>query len=239
MRISFFASLLLLGALVGCARSPLTPTPQTPVTRIKVIPVAPIAKMYTENKSVPLGVLWQSLADRIKSSDFDKRMETARKDMGPKLTAALVRELTAQGYNAQALDGVVRPADLPDSIDYSLLPTSDPVLHIYLNEVGMYSARFSMDYIPRVNLSAFLLHPSSGDEIYGEDIRYGADADGNTSGSIPADPRHHWSSFNELYDQPQQVAQSYDSAVDALAARIAANIRARTGSAPGAAVTVH
>ena len=239
MRISFFASLLAFGMLVGCARSPFTPVQQTPVTRIKVIPVAPIARMYTENKSIPLGILWQSLADRFKSSDFDKRMETTRKDMGPKLTAALVRELRAQGYDAQALDGVVRPADSPDSIDYSLLPTSDPVLHIYLNEVGMYSARFSMDYIPRVNLSAFLLQPSTGDEIYGEDVRYGADADGNASGSIPADPRHHWSSFNELYDQPQQVAQSYDSAVDALAAKIAANIRARTGSASRAAVTVH
>jgi hypothetical protein len=238
MRISFFASLLAFSALVGCARSPVAPAQPEPVTRIMVIPVAPIAKMYTENKSIPLGVLWQSLADRIKSSDFDKRMEAVRKDMGHKLTAALVRELTAQGYDVQALEGVVRPADSPDSIDYSRLPTNDPVLHIYLNEVGMYSARFSLDYVPRVNLSAFLLHPSSGDEIYGEDIRYGADADGSTSGSIPADPRHHWSSFNELYDRPQQVAQSYDVAVDALAAKIAANIREKTTPVPKAAVTV-
>jgi hypothetical protein len=111
MRISFFASLLAFSALVGCARSPVAPAQPEPVTRIMVIPVAPIAKMYTENKSIPLGVLWQSLADRIKSSDFDKRMEAVRKDMGPKLTAALVRELTAQGYDVQALEGVVRPAE--------------------------------------------------------------------------------------------------------------------------------
>lgn len=224
-----FAFLLAFGLLVGCARSPVTPVQQAPVTRIKVIPVAPIAKMHTENKGIPLGVLWQSLADRIKSSDFDKRMEATRKDMGPKLTAALVRELNAQGYDAQALEGVVRPADSPDRIDYSRLPTTDPVLHIYLNEVGMYSARFSMDYVPRVNLSAYLLRPSNEDEIYNETIYYGADASGNTSSSIPADARHHWSSFNELYDRPQEVVQSYDAAIDALATKIAANIRARTG----------
>ncbi|RTQ31926.1 hypothetical protein EJP69_24935 [Variovorax gossypii] len=204
-----------------------------------VIPVTPITKMHTENKGIPLGILWQSLADRIKSSDFDKLMETARRDMGPKLTVALVRELIAQGYDAQVLEGVVRPANSPDRIDYSRLPTTDPVLHIYLNEVGMYSARFSMDYVPRVNLSAYLLRPSNEDEIYSETIYYGADSNGNTSSSIPADARHHWSSFNEMYEHPEQVSQSYDVAIDALAAKIAANIRAQTAPPPRAAVTVH
>jgi len=96
----------------------------------------------------------------------------------------------------------------------------------------MYSARFSLDYMPRVNLTAYLAYPASGDEVYSEDIRYGADADGDTPNDIPADPRHRWTSFNEMYAQPQQVAYSYDTAVEALAARIARNIRA---TAPPAA----
>ena len=48
-----------------------------------------------------------------------------------------------------------------------------------------------------------------------------------------------WASFDELVGKPQEVAKSYEDAVDALAARIAKNIReqfepatARVSSAP-------
>lgn len=75
MRIKLLAPLLAFGLLVGCARSPVTPVQQAPVARFMVVPVAPIDKMHTENKGIPLGVLWQSLADRIKSTDFNERME--------------------------------------------------------------------------------------------------------------------------------------------------------------------
>jgi hypothetical protein len=101
----FFATSLVVVALLGCARSPVVAVQQEPVVRVLVVPVASIDKMHTENKGMPLGVLWQSIADRIKSSDFNERMETARKDMGPKLTTALIRQLTAQGYEAQTADG--------------------------------------------------------------------------------------------------------------------------------------
>lgn len=190
-----------------------------------VLPVMPIAKLHTDNKGIPIGVLWQSIADRIKSSDFNERMEAVRKDMGPKMTAALVRQLSAQGYDAQVLEGVPRPASSPESIDYSKLPATDHVLHMYFNEVGMHSARFSMDYVPRVNLSAYLIGPEEQGTIYDETIYYGADSSGNASWSVPANPTHHWSSFGELVAKPQEVARSYDEAIEALAAKIAQNIR--------------
>jgi len=215
-------------ALVACGSSPKAPPPLPVITRIMVIPVAPIAKLHTENKGIPLGVLWQSIADRVKGSEFNERMESARKDMGPKLTAALVRQLNAEGYQAQALEGVVRPAASPDNLDYGKLPTSEPVLHVYFNEVGMYSARFSTDYVPRVNLSAYLMDSKDGDTVYSETIYYGADASGDTSGSVPANARDRWASFGELVAHPQDVARSYDDAVTALATRIARNIRANT-----------
>ncbi|BEP53038.1 hypothetical protein GmRootV118_02820 [Variovorax sp. V118] len=218
--------------LSGCARSPVSLVPQPPLARVVVVPVAPIDKLHTENKGIPLGVLWQSIADRIKSSDFNARMETTRKDMGPRLTAALVRQLAAQGYEARALEGAAGRSGLPD-IDESQLPESDAVLRISLNEVGMYSARFSKDYVPRVNLSAYLVRGKTEDSLYSETLYYGADASGDASWSVPANPDHHWSSFNELFDHPQEVAQSYDYAVDALAAKIVQNIRAQ---APPAAV---
>lgn len=227
MRIDFLASLLAFGLLVGCAQSPVAPVQRAPVARVMVVPVGPIDKMHTENKGIPLGVLWQSVADRIKSSDFNERMEATRKDMGPKLTAALVRQLVAQGYEAQVVEGVSgRSAE--SAIDESKLPPTDAVLRVYFNEVGMFSARFSRDYVPRVNLSAYLVRGETEDSLYSETLYYGADATNEkASWSVPANPDHHWSSFNELVEHPQEVAQSYDHAVNALATRVAQNIRAQ------------
>jgi len=215
-------------ALAACGSGPGTPPPLPVIARIMVIPVAPINKLHTENKGIPLGVLWQSIADRVKGSEFNERMESVRKDMGPKMTAALVKQLNAQGYRAEALEGVIRPAASPDNLDYGKLPTPEPVLHVYFNEVGMYSARFSTDYVPRVNLSAYLMDSKDGDTVYSETIYYGADASGDTSGSVPADARDRWPNFGELVAHPQDVARSYDDAVTALATRIARNIRANT-----------
>jgi hypothetical protein len=219
------ASTVLLSA---CGSRPTVPAPLPVIQRVMVIPVAPIDKLHTENKGIPLGVLWQSLADRIKGADFNERMEAVRKGMGPKLTAALVQQLNAQGYQAQALEGVVRPAASPDNIDYSKLPTTEPVLHVYFNEIGMYSARFSTDYVPRVNVSAYLMDSKDGDSVYSETLYYGADASGDTSVNVPANPGHRWGSFGELVAQPLAAAASYDDAVTGLATRIAKNIRALT-----------
>jgi len=227
MRIYFLTALVAFGLLSGCARSPVVPQQQAPVKRVMVVPVTPIDKLHTENKGIPLGVLWQSVADRIKSSDFNDRMEATRKDMGPKLTAALVRQLAAQGFEAKVVEGASsRSAE--SAIDESKLPPTDAVLRIYLNEVGMFSARFSKDYVPRVNLSAYLVRGETEDSLYSETLYYGADATSEkASWSVPANPEHRWSSFSELVERPQEVVQSYDHAVDALATRIAQNIRAQ------------
>jgi hypothetical protein len=167
------------------------------VARVLVVPVAAIDKMHAENKGIPLGVLWQSIADRIKSSDFNERMETARKEMKPKLTAALARQLIAQGYEAQAADGTAgRVAGI--NVDESKMAPTDAVLRISFNEVGMYSARFSKDYVPRVNLSAYLVRGQTEDSLYNETLYYGADSSGEASWSLPANPDPH---VNNRYDQ--------------------------------------
>jgi hypothetical protein len=105
------------------------------------------------------------------------------------------------------------------------------VLHVFFYDVGMYSARFSRDYVPRVNVGAYLVRPRSEAELYDATIYYGADSSGNSSTSVPADARYHWSSFDEIVGNPQEVAGSYDDAVNALAVKIAQNIRAQVGPA--------
>ncbi|MBB3180453.1 hypothetical protein FHW64_004887 [Variovorax sp. Sphag1AA] len=224
-----FITLALFVSIAGCARMPAAPEPPPPpVTQIRVIPVLPIDRLRTENKGIPVGVLWQSLADRIKSNIFNEQMESTRLSLGPAFTRALVEALEAQGFQASVLEGVERPPASPDDIDYARIPGADPVLHVYIFELGMHSARFSLDYVPRVNLSASLLWPKSGDLIYGDSIYYGADAKGNSPTSVPGDPRFKWSSFGALTDDPKAVAQSYEVAVDVLAKHIAAQIHEAT-----------
>ncbi len=219
------------GLLAACAsRPPPPPAPLPVVHRINVLPVRPIERLYTENKGIPVGVLWQALADRIKSNSFTELMDETRKNMGPRMTAALVRRLKEQGFEARVLDGVDRPAKSPEDIDYARIPGDDPVLHVHFYDVGMYSSRFSLAYKPRVNVGVAFLRPRDEEYLYSESIYYGADADAGppTSGSVPADERHVWTSFDEMVRKSDDVARSYEDAVDTLAARIATNIRART-----------
>lgn len=221
---------LLLSALVvigGCSHAPVAP-PKVVGNRIQVIPVMPIDRLYTENKGIPVGILWQSIADRIKSNNFTDHMEDMRKAMGPKMTTALVKALSARGYEARVMEGIERPAESPDNIEYERLPGTEPVLHVYFSEVGMLSSRFSVDYVPRVNVGANLIRPKDDDYLYSETIYYGADARGDATWSVPAPSQHKWPSFDALVTQSKEVSDSYDSAMNALAEKIAANIRTQT-----------
>ena len=210
--------------LSGCA-SRAKPVDAPPITQVMVLPVAPVKKLYTENKGIPVGVLWQGLADRIKSNAFTESMEVTRNAMALALTTALLKELNGSGFDAQLLKGVARPASSPDDIDYPKLPTVLSVLHVYFDEVGMYSSRFSLDYIPRVNVTAHLVRPQDEDSIYSETVYYGADAGSKASRSIPSDPQYKWPSFDALIQQPREVSDAYGAAVAAIASKIAVNLR--------------
>lgn len=218
--------------LTACASRSTEPAPLPVVHRIGVIPVAPVDRLYTENKGIPLGVVWQAIADRVKSNNFTDLMDATRKDMATRMTAALVRRLKEQGYDARVLEGVERPAGSPDDVDYARIPGTDPVLHVYFSTVGMYSSRFSLDYVPRVNVGVEFLRPKDETSIYSESIYYGADADASkvASWNVPAHGGRTWTCFDEMVQKSGEVTQSYEVAVDALAAKIAANVRAHTAA---------
>lgn len=226
------AVILATSLLTACASRNTPPAPLPVVQRIRVLPVMPIDRLYTENKGIPIGVLWQAISDRVKSNNFTDLMDATRKNMATRMTAALLLRLKEQGYDAQVLEGVERPAASPDNVDYTRIPGTDPVLHVYFSTVGMYSSRFSRDYVPRVNVGAELLRPRDEESIYSESIYYGADADASkvTSWSVPAQGGRTWTSFDEMVQKSAEVTQSYEEAVEALAAKIASNIRARTAA---------
>ena len=88
---------LAVAALTGCASKPAPPRP--PLTRIMVLPVAPPDRFWAYNNMVG-GVIATSIANRVKSNLFSEKMEGERKLMGRKLTAALIEQLRAEGYDA-------------------------------------------------------------------------------------------------------------------------------------------
>jgi hypothetical protein len=163
--------------------------------------------------------LWQSIADRIKSSDFNERMETARKDMGPKLTTALIRQLTRTRLSKRrrrTVTAVAAEGDHPTIDDQQAAPNRCGAATSTLDEVGMYSARFSKDYVPRVNREGLPGARADEDELYSETHLLRRRCERRIRrGACPQILDHHWSSFDELIDSPQEVAQSYDYAVDA------------------------
>lgn len=224
------AIIFLAFSLAACAsRAPEKPLA---VSRVWVLPVAPIPHMYTENKGIPLGIIWQSIADTMKSNEFTQRLDQARLASATRMTGAVVDALNSQGFQAQVLEGVKRLPDAPNNIDASKLPTKDPVLLVYFNEVGMYSSRFSMDYLPKMNVYAQLMDSGKDDMGYFDYVYYGADARGAESWSVPADPKFKWASFNDMVSQPQKVAEAYDAGVDSIATRLAVNLRARAQVRP-------
>lgn len=218
--------------LEGCAGSgPQQPRPE--VHRVAVIPVVSPANLYTENKTLALPLLpaliVQSIDNGRKSEAFDRRMTATREAMGAKLTAALLEELKNQGFEPFLLENVKRAAKNPADVDYTSLDTKDPVVYAEFSGVGMYSSRTSNDYEPQVNVWAFLkARPDASDWLAEGSVHYGADSGGKTDDwHLPADTKYRYRSFDELIARADEVSDSYDVAIRAIAQRIAKQLRAQ------------
>lgn len=217
-------------SLAACASGPEQPKPE--IRRFTLIPVASPLYVSTANKTLALplvpALIVSAIDNRRKSALFDEKLASARIAMGEKMTAALMRELAAQGFEVSLLQNVERPADDPDDIDYQRLPTREPILHVAFTEVGMYSGRLSIDYQPKVNVSASLwARPGDKEWIVSEQFFFGADSSGDNDWSAPADPRYRYADFDTLMSRTDEVAESYEVAIQALAKRVASQLRAQ------------
>lgn len=219
------AAALLIG---GCGSAP--PRPPIPFKAIALVPVLSPAKLYTDNRMVPLPVLpvliASSIANRAKSAEFSRQMEKSRSEMGPQFTRMLLEELQARGFAVHVLEGIARPPTDPEGIDYATLPTQDAVLHVYFNDVSMESSRLSSSYLPRVNVDVVFLprgdRPDDGTSL---SYRYGADAsDDGKSWSIPSDPKYRFPDFGALVSRAADVSESWQKAMRETARRIARDL---------------
>lgn len=209
---------------------------KTEIKKITVLPVENPTYFYTSNRNIladSLGGFGIQIAlNRGKSEEFTNLMNSTRLTLGKKMTDALVEELTNAGYEISVFAGEKGPKEDPDFIEYEKMPVEDHVLHIFFDNVGMHSRRMSIYYLPLINLTARLVNPrtynpETEEYVYVESLYYGAEADGEQYWSIPSDPKYKYDSFEALTANPNEVAESFDLGVKAIAKHIGKEFKKR------------
>lgn len=205
------------------------------IRKIAVIPSAPPAELSIEDRTLaepfmtPLSYL--SIDDRRRRSMFDREVSVVRESMVAKLSKALHTELREVGFETSSTQRVMGFPDGQEALGCSPLPTREAVLHVEFTDVGMISPLWSSGYEPRLNARACLLaQPDSSEWLTSDHFYYGADSCGDTACSIPTDPNHHYPDLDALIDRAEELAEVYEVAIRAIAARISRRLSAQHGA---------
>ncbi|HEX3835648.1 MAG TPA: hypothetical protein VHW25_01685 [Steroidobacteraceae bacterium] len=113
---------------------------------------------------------------------------------------------------------------LGDVIHLAATADGDAVAHVWIDEIGMYSGKFSTQYIPRVNIRGKLWTKWSEDSLYSEEVNYGVDARKGKAWAIEPDDRYRWGSFDELMAGIEDVRAAYTMGARLAAMRLADQI---------------
>jgi hypothetical protein len=199
------------------------------VKKIAVLSVNSPEKLYTENKNLLTGIVYPGWIESVNNwqntKDFNAKMDKTRLEMGGKMTASLAEALSKEGFQVEVIAGPKGPPDDPENVDYKKLATDGVILHLWFDTVGMYAGRTSSDYIPRVNVRAYLLHANDEEYLYNESLYYGADARGEDYWSIPANPDYKFPNFPAMVEKASEVAEGYDVAMREIAKHVGKEFR--------------
>jgi hypothetical protein len=223
---------------VGCAsHSPTTTAPITAIHRIAFVPPTELHWVTFENAAPPLGYPFQFWVNKIdshsKSFRFNQVVEPGKLALAASITEAVTQQLRERGFEVEVLQDVKRPADNPDNIDDDYVAShvdADAVLHIWIDEVGMYSGQLSDKYVPRINIRGKLWTKSREDSLYSDEVDYGVDARKGKSWAIFADERYRWSSFDELMSNMEDVRAAYKTGTRLAAIKMADQVAASAAS---------
>lgn len=229
-KIALFSFLILLGEAIPAEN--LAAQPIRSVKTIAVIPVSDPTWFSLKNRSAlefiitPLIGVGTAIDSRHKAGEFTTRLKAEMYPFGNELTKALVEDLNQKGFQASVLEGLNRPADDPDGIDYSEVKAdADAVLHVYFTDIGVDSGYATVHYLPRVNIYGYLFNPRDGEYIHEDSIYYGVDSREGGTWSVRSDPRFAYASFDELMEKIPEVAVGFSIGAKAAARRLAENIR--------------
>lgn len=238
-RMRFFWLTLALAILAtGCARHRAEPVAEEPAPlpvlgTITLVPVEPPANLFTNNRSAPvIGWLWVGLAnsvlDKSKSADFDALHADYRRQLGEKLTQTVRRELETRGFPVRLAmrEEVKRNKD--NMVKFRKFVGHEVVLDIQYDEVGMYSSRLDVNYLPLMSTSVFMARPDEGGELlFDYSYVYGAYATKTQDGYIVSDQRFAFDSFESLMNKPELVRNSLDEGIEKIARNLGDDIAAQ------------
>ena len=223
-------TVVFLASLAACASKPAS-TEKPVVRKIALIPATEPLQLTLENQNAvvflsPITSLGFQYDSKVKAKLFNEKMATQNLSLAPKLTTTVVDSLRSAGYQVEVLEGLARSADDPDDIDYEKIKTdAEVIVQLRVKEVGMFSSRFSNDYLPRVNVDGKLYIRSLDDSIYDETLYYGADAKEGKASAIIADRKFAYPTFEVLMSKPEEVRDVFENATLALARLLAKQLR--------------
>jgi hypothetical protein len=202
----------------------------TVIKRIAIVAASNPKSYSFQNAAPPIGgypfQYWVNKADsKSKGRTFNERLNSQPAHLGDDLTQEVATALRGHGFTVEILEGLARPADDPDNVDYDKITSNaDAILHLWISEVGLYSSGFSLDYIPRVNAGAKLFVQGQEDNIYSEDIYYGVDARKGKEWAIVPDAKYAYRSFELVMSNIDEVRSAYAAGVLEISQRMSEQI---------------
>lgn len=223
---------LVLLSLFGCASQPTTIEPAPAIRRIALIPATTPLAFTLENVSAiqflfPIAATGYHLDSREKAKIFNERLRVQPSRLAAELTDTVAAALRRYGYEVELLQGVSRPPDDPDDVDYDAVATSaDAVLHLRFDEVGLFSPRSSTSYLPRVNASGTLFVKGREDYLFEQDVRYGVDARAGKPWAIAAPESVAYPDFESVIGNLGAVLGAFDAGAAEVGKRLSEQVHA-------------
>ncbi len=213
----------------GCASKKVN-TDKPILGTIALIPATEPDKLTLANENgvvflSPITALGFHLDSKEKAKLFNQTLSARNLGLGQKLTAEVSDALRAKGYRLVVPEDIARPADDPDDVDYQKLKVdADLILQLRIDEVGLYSSKFSTDYLPRVNVQAKLYVRSIDDSIYDENLYYGVDAKPANPFMIVSDPKFAYPSYETVIARSDEIGAVFVEGIARLSRRLATQL---------------
>lgn len=224
------ASLLSLVLLAACATHSKSVVSRPVIKRIAIIPATDPTWYSFENVSalvyaVPISFYANKLDSRHKAKLFNDKLNSRPPTLAADFTDDVARSLREYGFTVEILQGLPRPAGDLDNVDYDkVTANADAILHLWISEVGLYSPRTSVNYIPRVNASAKLFVKGQDENVYEDEIYYGVDAKKGKAWAIVPDPKFTFPSFDAVMSNLDDVRNAFESGALEISKRMSEQI---------------
>lgn len=211
----FIAAILSVALLGACAGHKIQPQSKPVVKRIAIIPATNPQTYTLYNATPPVGYpfqFWVNKADSAnKEQVLNQRLQRQPLDLAKDFTDEVAEGLRSRGLQVVILQDLQRKPGEPDNVDYDKITTdADVILHLWIQEVGLYSSHTSANYIPRFNASGNLWVKGQEDSLYSQDIYYGVDAKRGKSWAITPDPKFAYRYFDDVLDRFDEVRSCFE-----------------------------